>query len=381
MRIDLTNGTICHGDSLEVLKSFPDNSIDSVVTDPPYGLAFMGKKWDYDVPAVELWKEVLRVLKPGGHALIACGTRTQHRMVCNIEDAGFEIRDVISWVYGSGFPKSMDISKQIDKIQGNERDIIGISKNGAGNKQGYLPSDRTPQAGVFGGDGKVYVLTRGSSPYEGWGTALKPAVEFFTLVRKPISEKNIAENVLKWGTGGINIDGCRVGNEERTQYSGKHSNGGVYNGFPQHNAHYETVLGRFPANFIHDGSDEVTALFPETKSVGHFNSTVNMKGHTLYEGGFNDFKQVDRRLEDQGSAARFFYCAKASPSERNEGLEGMPLGEPPASARSKPAEGRKSALGEPRANHHPTVKPLALMQYLIRLITPPDGVVLDCFAG
>ena len=126
MRIDLTNGTIYHGDSLEVLKSFPDNSIDSVVTDPPYGLAFMGKKWDYDVPSIELWKEVLRVLKPGGHALIACGTRTQHRMVCNIEDAGFEIRDVISWVYGSGFPKSLNIGKAIDKIQGNKRLIIRV---------------------------------------------------------------------------------------------------------------------------------------------------------------------------------------------------------------------------------------------------------------
>ena len=138
MRIDLANGTICHGDSLEVLKSFPDNSIDSVVTDPPYGLSFMGKKWDYDVPSVELWQEVLRVLKPGGHALIACGTRTQHRMVCNIEDAGFEIRDVISWVYGSGFPKSLNIGKAIDQIQGNERRVIGNDRSGASARSNLL---------------------------------------------------------------------------------------------------------------------------------------------------------------------------------------------------------------------------------------------------
>ena len=163
----------------------------------------------------------LRVLKPGAHALIACGTRTQHRMVCNIEDAGFEVRDVISWVYGSGFPKSLNVGKAIDQIQGNEREKVSEVRMGwssTGSNEGWKrPSHLKP----------TYTLSRGTSPYEGWGTALKPAVEFFTLVRKPISEKNIAENVLKWGTGGINIDGCRVGNEERTQYSGKHSNGGV----------------------------------------------------------------------------------------------------------------------------------------------------------
>ena len=366
MRIDLTNGTICHGDSLEVLKTFPDNSIDSVVTDPPYGLSFMGKKWDYDVPSVELWKEVLRVLKPGGHALIACGTRTQHRMVCNIEDAGFEVRDVISWVYGSGFPKSLNIGKAIDKIQGNERRVIGNDRSGA--KRNYMRDDYK---------GGIYDLTRGTSPYEGWGTALKPAVEFFTLVRKPISEKNIAESVLKWETGGINIDGCRVGTNDDAgrivstegyfsiDKIGIRVNGG-------------NNLGRFPANFIHDGGDEVVRLFPET--ISKYSESKSTKATSIFfkEGNINPPNQF---IGDQGSAARFFYCAKASPSERNEGLEGMPLGEPPASARSKPAEGRKNALGEPRANHHPTVKPLALMQYLIRLITPPDGVVLDCFAG
>jgi site-specific DNA-methyltransferase (adenine-specific) len=154
--------TLLNGDCLEQMKQLPDNSADSIVTDPPYGISFMAKKWDYDVPKVKVWKEAMRVLKPGGHALIACGTRTQHRMVVNIEDAGFEIRDVVSWIYGSGFPKSLNIHKK---------------------------DERCP---------------------EGWGTALKPTCEFFTLARKPLSEKTVAKNVLKWGTGGINIDGCRV---------------------------------------------------------------------------------------------------------------------------------------------------------------------------
>ena len=174
------SGAVYNADNMEVLKSLPDNSIDSCVTDPPYGISFMGKKWDYDVPSVELWKEVLRVLKPGGHILVACGTRTQHRMVVNIEDAGFEIRDVISWVYGSGFPKSLNIGKAIDKIQGSQREIIATRVKSS---QHGFKSDGVKHSG-------------GSSPYEGWGTALKPACEFFTLARKPISETNIAENIL-----------------------------------------------------------------------------------------------------------------------------------------------------------------------------------------
>lgn len=372
MRIDLTNGTIYHGDSLEVLKSFPDNSIDSVVTDPPYGLSFMGKRWDYDVPSVELWKEVLRVLKPGGHALIACGTRTQHRMAVNIEDAGFEIRDVISWVYGSGFPKSLNIGNAIDKIQGNEREPLKT----------YI------RCGTSGGiKGKrVHIkktVSRGTSKYEGWGTALKPACEFFTLARKPISEKNIAENVLKWGTGGINIDGCRVGEREKEQFTGlKNGTINAYGNYFYEKSDKPLPLGRFPANFIHDGSDEVMRLFPETSAPGGYPKGTFEKDSNCY-GKFNGITRGERfTFDNGGSAARFFYCAKASPSERNEGLEEFEAKEVERDfGTNNIAIKRSERQFAKMQNFHPTVKPLALMQYLIRLITPPDGVVLDCFAG
>ena len=187
---------LLHGDCLEQMKTLDDNSVDSIVSDPPYGISFMAKKWDYDVPSVDVWKEAMRVLKPGGHALIACGTRTQHRMVVNIEDAGFEIRDVVSWIYGSGFPKSLNISKAIDKAAGAEREKIMVPTK-KGNHAG--------QAGdiALGASGMTDIsapATEAAKQWDGFGTALKPAVEFFTLCRKPLSEKTIAANVLKWGT-------------------------------------------------------------------------------------------------------------------------------------------------------------------------------------
>jgi len=289
---------LLNGDCLEQMKTLPDNSVDSIVTDPPYGISFMAKKWDYDVPKVEVWKEAMRVLKHGGHALIACGTRTQHRMVVNIEDAGFEIRDVVSWIYGSGFPKSLNIHKK---------------------------DERCP---------------------EGWGTALKPACEFFTLARKPLSEKTVAANVLKWGTGGINIDGCRVEGEINPKDYGR-GGGFVFRGDPK-DAPKPHTQGRFPANLIHDGSQEVLELFPETKP-----SRIGKPRGTKKKGLFanSKFNKVGQEHNDSGSAARFFYCPKANKKDRDEG------------------------------NHHPTVKPTALMQYLCRLITPTGGVVLDPYMG
>ena len=352
-RFELGDSVLINSDNLEVLKSLPDNSIDSVVTDPPYGLKFMGKKWDYDVPKVELWEEVCRVLKPGGHILVACGTRTQHRMVVNIEDAGFEIRDVISWVYGSGFPKSLNIGKAIDKIQGNERKVLTM--------------------------------------YEGWGTALKPACEFFTLARKPISETNIAENVMKWGTGGINIDESRVsGKLEGDPNRFRKTNGGSFNKF----SYAEPVVrneGRFPANFIHDGSDEVVSGFPETSAPGCYPKGTFEKDSNCY-GKYNGITREERfTFDNGGTASRFFYCAKASPSERNEGLEGLET-KPVAYGNQATAElnrgvtelkrtGQNLNEIQQKQNHHPTVKPIALMEYLIRLITPKGGIVLDPFAG
>jgi hypothetical protein len=218
---DIELGGMCvkvfNDDCLNVLREMPDNSVDSIVTDPPYGISFMAKKWDYDVPSVEVWKEALRVLKPGGHALIACGTRTQHRMVCNIEDAGFEIRDVVSWIYGSGFPKSLNISKAIDKAAGAERKL-GARKASARDCKRADGWERPHHldhnhASKFESE----PATEAAKQWDGWGTALKPACEFFTLCRKPLSEKTVATNVLKWGTGGINIDGCRVGTNGETR--------------------------------------------------------------------------------------------------------------------------------------------------------------------
>jgi len=316
---------LLHGDCLEQMKTLEDNSVDSIVSDPPYGISFMAKKWDYDVPSVEVWKEAMRVLKPGGHALIACGTRTQHRMVVNIEDAGFEIRDVVSWIYGSGFPKSLNISKAIDKAAGAEREVIGDhpSINGTGKKW------RKNGAEVEYVTKPVQLTvpaTDAAKQWDGWGTALKPSSEFFTLCRKPLSEKTVAANVLKWGTGGINIDACRVGTDK---------------------------TGRFPANLIHDGSREVLELFPDTKPSPKATRTKNSSSPQTSNtyGQYSDEGRVINGHGDKGSAARFFYCAKASKKDRDEG------------------------------NNHPTVKPTALMSYLCRLITPTGGVVLDPYMG
>ena len=382
--------TLHHGDCLEVLRSLPDCSVDSVVTDPPYGLSFMGKRWDYDVPSVDVWTECLRVLKPGGHLLAFAGTRTQHRMAVRIEDAGFEIRDMIAWVYGSGFPKSLDVSKAIDKMDAaeeqqarryrftewvrstgitfkqideatgtnmgghyttaasqpaimtrehleacrhllgevpawveKEADIRSVeSKNFA--KREVVGQHKTDMGGLGGerlgqaGGNITAPSTDAAKQWQGWGTALKPALEPITVARKPLIG-TVAENVLQHGTGAINVDGGRVEG------------------------------GRWPANFIHDGSEEATDLLKDS--------------------------------------ARFFYCAKASKADRDAGCE--KLQERSAGECVDRVEG-SAGMESPRAgagrtsgsrNHHPTVKPTDLMRYLCRLVTPPSGIVLDPFMG
>ncbi|GAG16800.1 unnamed protein product, partial [marine sediment metagenome] len=239
--------------------------------------SFMAKKWDYDVPSVEVWTEAMRVMKPGGHALIACGTRTQHRMVVNIEDAGFEIRDVVSWIYGSGFPKSLNISKAIDKAAGAEREVVGRQKALGNAKQkgagGHYANGINSVSGkteeVKDGWNITAPATDAAKQWDGWGTALKPSSEFFTLCRKPLSEKTIAKNVLKWGTGGINIDGCRVGTENMSsQFDRDWKQDGTFGNGKRGSKGKSVPDGRFPANLIHDGSQEVLELFPETKSAG-----------------------------------------------------------------------------------------------------------------
>jgi DNA modification methylase len=392
---------LLHGDCLERLRELPDCSVDACVTDPPYGLSFMGKAWDYDVPQAEVWREVLRVLKPGGHLLAFAGTRTQHRMAVQIEDAGFEIRDLIAWVYGSGFPKSLDVSKAIDKLDAKEdqerrrlRFTAWVRSTGVTSRQideatgtnmgghyttavsqpaimtrehleacrhllGDVPewvereadirsveSQNFKAREVVGHDTKArstsgasalptvggstvyqsWDITAPATPeaqqWSGWGTALKPALEPITVARKPLCG-TVAENVLRHGTGAINVDGCRVPHGDDVDLTAVQRQQAEGTGVAVGKGYVGSILGkeipmykpggRWPANLIHDGSEEPCALL--------------------------------------GDAARFFYCAKASKADR--GAE----------------------------NVHPTVKPTELMRYLVRLVTPPGGVVLDPFMG
>lgn len=455
---------IINGDCLEEMKKMQDNSVDSIVTDPPYGLKFMNKKWDCSVPSVEIWKDALRVLKPGGYLLCFASTRTQHRMTVNIEDAGFEIRDMIMYVYGSGFPKSHNIFKALTKrcqcgnmveydkdrnVQGlsnkqetehdlrlmQEADISqkipdrqtegevlqsSLSKQGLQIQQSQSPENvrkgkscmegrnnteknsrelsgnnlpkMSKKISINGKEGRIHNATQisngstfretvnknGSSTSQrpqsteqsnkkpcafckqygtqalrshGIGSALKPSCEPITVARKPLSEKNLADNFLKHGTGGINIDGCRIGSESlsyrTTSY--KEAKTGEFSSQNQinHTTGHKEVQGRFPANLIHDGSDEVEELFPNSKAGKY-------KGCGSKSGGIWDKstgKPAGQEYGDSGSAARFFYCAKASKKDRGS------------------------------ENNHPTVKPTKLMQYLVRLVTPKNGTVLDPFMG
>lgn len=365
--------TVLQGNCLDIMKTLEDNSVDAIVTDPPYGLSFMGKKWDYDVPSTEIWQEALRVLKPGGYLLAFAGTRTQHRMAVRIEDAGFEIRDMIAWIYGSGFPKSLNIGKAVDKIQGNERELVD-NPNTRDRTKHDATTIFTSQE-VTGWD-----ATKGTSQWEGWGTALKPALEPITVARKPLGEKTVAQNVLKWGVGGINIDGCRVSHDEPTKTANRQQRSAGWNpdncGFDSTNNTVASAApeGRFPANLIHDGSDEVVGLFPNSKGNG---ATGGGDGGIWTKG---NKQQVSPGYVDSGSAARFFYCAKASKSERNRGCE--ELGQKIVN------DGRQTDIDNAfqrgttlRSNTHPTVKPIALMEYLVKLVSPENSIVLDPFAG
>ncbi|MBK6587898.1 MAG: site-specific DNA-methyltransferase [Acidobacteria bacterium] len=340
---------LLHGDCLKLLIEQPSNSVDAIVTDPPYGLAFMNKHWDYAIPGVEIWKECLRVLKPGGHLLSFAGTRTQHRMAVNIEDAGFEIRDLIAWVYGSGFPKSMDVSKAIDKAAGAEREVVGVRKGTANKTLCQVENGKGFGATVV----ETTPATDAAKQWQGWGTALKPALEPITVARKPISEKTIAANVLAHGTGGLNIDASRVPLTDDADAAAFESNHRVTERLPENRGGQnlglheggwkqrvgEAVIppGRWPANLIHDGCTDVLGAFP--------------------------------------NAARFFYCAKASSKDRHAGVDN------PGPQFQHGNTLRKTENTDTKGNNHPTVKPTDLMRYLCKLVTPPGGVVLDPFMG
>ncbi len=398
------NATLYLGDCLDVLKTLPTNSVDSVVCDPPYGLSFMGKKWDYDVPSVEIWAECLRVLKPGGHLLAFAGTRTQHRMAVRIEDAGFEIRDMIAWVYGSGFPKSLDVSKAIDKAAGAEREVLGtVDPRGAfDGRERKSAAINTNWRGAEGRDdvrdlSKKDVTapaTEAARQWQGWGTALKPALEPITMARKPLVG-TVAANVLEHGTGALNIDGCRVGDFQNTTPSGVDRRNAALAEAGYRPGTYQmgdktpdTPPGRWPANLIHDGSDDVVALFPNSDSPWIGNNNSGAKGGRMFGGGQQSVSEKPE-YRDAGSAARFFYCAKASKADREEGLGGAPdrvlamSNQAKAElARGNMHEGESGMnTAKVRKNHHPTVKPTDLMAYLCRLVTPPGGVVLDPFMG
>jgi site-specific DNA-methyltransferase (adenine-specific) len=353
------NFILYNANCLDQLKALEDNSIDSIVTDPPYGLSFMGKKWDYDVPSVEIWAECLRVLKPGGHLLAFAGTRTQHRMAVRIEDAGFEIRDMIAWVYGSGFPKSLDVSKAIDKQAGAERERVSGPKSGGMAALNKGNAAHGYREAAYYDEGNMMLsnepATEAAKQWQGWGTALKPALEPITVARKPLIG-TVAENVLAHGTGGLNIDGCRVDGAPPSvpQPVFNSPTGRIY-GMKTgegRNGEMSQATGRWPANLIHDGSDEVVAGFPEAKSGGYPAEGLQRSHVSTY--GKPNKTPPQRFTTSEGSAARFFYCAKASKADRNSG--GV-------------------------TSTHPTVKPTDLMRYLCRLVTPPGGVVLDPFMG
>jgi site-specific DNA-methyltransferase (adenine-specific) len=370
--------------------------VDAIVTDPPYGLSFMGKNWDHGVPGVAFWREALRVAKPGAHLLAFGGTRTFHRLAVAIEDAGWEIRDCVMWVYGNGFPKSHDASKAIDKAAGAKRRRLGSkielgvwggSKGGPGAHEGWKrPWMENPDSDAYH---VTAPATDAARQWDGWGTALKPAWEPVIVARKPMPG-TVAENVLAWGTGAINVDGCRVEGAYETR--DRNTNGGASMfGTGSGGGAFLPTSGRWPANVIHDGSDEVLALFPQgtspqrrkTKRSGE----KELGEGKQFSGGFSGQPEVYIGYGDTGSAARFFYCAKASKADRDEGLDGFekqdtsvgdrrPSGS--MSQRIHADEGRPDTKAR---NHHPTVKPTDLMRYLCRLVTPPGGTVLDPFCG
>ena len=348
--------TIHHGDCIETMNAMPPESVDAIVTDPPYGLGFMGKKWDGLPPSLEWAEACYRVLKPGGHIAAFGGTRTWHRLAVAIEDAGFEMRDSLAWLYGSGFPKSHDVGKAIDKLAGAEREVALVPTK---------PGNALNPGGI-GGEGRggwrdeSAPATPEAAQWDGWGTALKPAFEPIVLARKPLAERTVARNVLAFGTGAINIDGCRIAGEVPTTTRGGHAE---KHRVPDSHPDAKNLgrlrpqgrvegnpSGRWPANVL---LDQHAAAWVDEQS-GEAGGTGGARKPNARSRGITGWKGSEwKAANDSGGASRFFYTAKAPKRER------------------------------PNVNgvQHPTVKPLAIMRWLIRLVTPPGGTVLDPFAG
>ncbi len=466
---------LIQGDCIGVMKTLDANSVDTILTDPPYGLSFMGKEWDVfsDNEKLQAWTkswatEALRVAKPGAMMLCFGGTRTFHRIACGIEDAGWKIKDTMMWIYGSGFPKSHNISKAIDKRNGrfydlgfqkycNDRrlekgyshikvnELMRVATSGGGfssaimgNKiENLLPTlemyqrlkpileldDRydeliekteaerevvgSKSAGMGSGETFGMLQTEGENSnkekntgivdvtapatdsaklWDGWGTALKPAFEPIIVAMKP-RDGTFAENALKWGVAGLNIDGGRVPTEDSVTINTWDNGAKPFgNGAGNPYSGREETKGRWPANLLHDGSEEVVSGFPDRKS-----GTWTYGGHgTRRVGvvGLGNLESQGKKINDSGSAARFFYCAKASKAERNQGLKGIKESKRDESRHAdqpsmNDGEGNPYNRGAKLVtNNHPTVKPLALMEYLCRLTkTPTGGIVLDPFMG
>lgn len=342
---------VIQGNSAEVLKQYPDNYFDSVICDPPYGINFLGKDWDSNTGEEEVYRQCYRVLKPGGHLLAFSAARTYHHLAMSVERSGFEIRDQIMWVYGSGFPKSQDVGRQIQKSLGvKETKRIkthDLRSNALMDGKGQAELDQ------------VIATDPEAKRWSGWGNALKPAHEPIVVAQKPMKQA-LYKNVQEWGVGALNIDACRVGDSES--------------------------IGRFPANLIHDGSQEVVELFPD--NCGNAAQATRTKSGETGTG--NSLTRYKNAGEDNGyydglgSAARFFYCAKVSRGERNIGCEDSgALFSGVKSGGGDANDARRAIVNNPdlKHNNHPTVKPVDLMRYLVKLVTPANSRVLDPFCG
>ena len=387
----MSHQDILHGNNLDLLAAVRDNFAHAVVTDPPYGLGFMGKDWDSALPDPRTWAECLRVLRPGGHLVAFGAPRLVHRLTCQIEDAGFEVRDQLLWLFGSGFPKSLDVSKAIDAAAGAVREVVGSRRTNAGN----------------GGEGNNFLTEGSRSPvvditapatpeaarWSGWGTALKPAYESIVLARKPL-DGTVAQTVQRWGTGAINVDACRVEGEGAEAGRSRHG-GGTMEGasFQMPDSRSSMPAGRWPANLILDEAagallDQQSGTTKSTQGKPRKGAPGEGYGMTHTGAEYSDSGGASRFFArvDFGEVDRFMYCPKASRSEREAGLDHLPTRvvdpsrEEDAAARDNPRTGAGRS-GEARRNHHATVKPIDLMRWLVRLVTPPGGMVLEPFAG
>ncbi len=369
--------TVLTGDCLALLPTLEAGSVDAIATDPPYGLAFMGKAWDHGVPGVPFWEAALRVAKPGAHLVAFGGTRTYHRLTCAIEDAGWEIRDCLSWLYGSGFPKSRDIGKDFDK---GLRPVIG-TQEAPGHARANVEQGAQSRSHLTFAKYSADPVTALAAQWQGWGTALKPAWEPIILARKPLVG-TVAGNVAAHGTGAINVDGCRIATEEDRARPPRTANAIFGNGRGTNlTASQNNALGRWPANLILD--PEAARLLDEQS--GECGQAGDITGDEPSTPSKNVYGEYGRRAFAKrgctGGASRFFYCAKASRAEREEGVEGETRRVGSESQRTDAHSEATGNLTTPARNHHPTVKPVALMRWLCRLVTPPGGLILDPFTG